>query len=73
MTKFHEGWIKTVPSKVYKSFACSKFRYDTFQKVNNKGADQTAGMRRLVCPFVFGKPEDTFFRAEAHFTVNSAA
>ena len=22
-------------------FACSKFRYDTFQKVNNKGADHT--------------------------------
>ena len=38
-----ENWI----------FACSKFRYHTFQKANNKGADQTAQMRRLVCAFVF--------------------
>ena len=27
----------------------SKFRYDTFQKSNNKVADQSALMRRLVC------------------------
>ena len=26
--------------------ACSKFRYDTFQYVNNKGADQTAVRKR---------------------------
>ena len=30
------------------NFACSKFIYDTFQKVNNKGADQPARNRRLV-------------------------
>ena len=33
------------------NFVCNKFRYDTFQKVNDKGADQTARMRRLVCTF----------------------
>ena len=32
-----------------------KFTYDTFQKANNKGADQTAWMRRLVCACVVRK------------------
>ena len=45
------------------NFACSKFRYDTFQKANNKGADQSAGMRRLVCAFVVRKPPKTGFLA----------
>ena len=35
-------------------FTCSKFRY-TFNLANNKGADQTAQMRRLVCAFVVRK------------------
>ena len=40
--------------------------YDTFQKANNKGADQTARMRRLVCAFVVPKPQKTdFSRVEA--------
>ena len=43
--------------------ACSKFGYDTFQKANNKGADQTARMRRLVCAFVVRKPPKTGFFA----------
>ena len=34
----------------------SKFKYDTFQKTNNKGADQTARMPRLVCACVIRKP-----------------
>ena len=34
------------------SFACSKFRHDTFPEANNKGAEQ---MRRLVCTFVVCK------------------
>ena len=41
-------------------FACSKFRYennDTFQKANNKDADQSAQMCRLVCAFVVRKPQ----------------
>ena len=29
----------------------------TLQNVNNKGADQTAWMRRLVCAFVVRKPD----------------
>ena len=37
--------------------------YDTLQKVNNKGADQTARMRRLVCAFVVGIPPKTGFLA----------
>ena len=38
--------------RLARNFDGSKFRYDTFQKVNNKGADQSARMRRLVCTFV---------------------
>ena len=49
------------------NFPCYKFRYDTFQKANNKGAYQTAQMRRLVCTFVVRKPpEDSFSRIEVH-------
>ena len=48
-------------------FACSSFRYDTFQQANNKGADQTARMHRLDCSFVVPNPtpEDRFSRVEA--------
>ena len=34
-------------------------RYDTFQKANNKGTDQTAWMPSLVCPCVIPKPLKT--------------
>ena len=34
------------------SFLCSKFIHYTFQKLNNKVADQTARLRRMVCAFV---------------------
>ena len=37
--------------------------YDTFQKVNNKGADQTARMHRLVCACVALKPQEAGFLA----------
>ena len=37
------------------NFICSQSRYNTFQKANNKGIDQTAGMRRLVTAFVVRK------------------
>ena len=42
--------------------------YFTFQIVNNKGADQTALMRRLVCAFVVGKQQSQGFSydVEAH-------
>ena len=38
--------------------ARSNLRYDTFQKPNNKGADQTI---RLVCAFVIHKPRRQVF------------
>ena len=47
----------------YIDFACSKFSYGTFKKANNKGADQTARMRRLVCACVVRKPPKTGFLA----------
>ena len=34
--------------------------YDTFQKANNKGADQSA-------PLLFAHPEDRFSPVEAHY------
>ena len=37
--------------------------YYTFKKANNKGADQTARMRRLVCACVVRKPPKTGFLA----------
>ena len=43
------------------NFTCGKFRYDTLQKANNNGADQTARMRRLVRAFVVRKPPKTGF------------
>ena len=46
-----------------RNFACSKLRYVTFQNANNRGADQTAWMRRLVCTFVVRKPPKTGFLA----------
>ena len=36
---------------------------DTFQKAKNKGADQTARVRRLVCAYVFRNPPKTGFLA----------
>ena len=45
------------------NFTCSKYTYNTFQKANNKGADQTARMRRLVCACVVRKPPKTGFLA----------
>ena len=41
----------------------SLFRYGTFRKANNKGADQSARMRRLVCAFVGCQPPKTGFLA----------
>ena len=37
--------------------------YNTFQQANNKGADQTAQMCRLVCTFVVSNPSKTGFLA----------
>ena len=45
---------------VFSTTRC-KFTYNTFQKANNKGADQTARMRKLVCACVVRKPPKTGF------------
>ena len=42
---------------------CSKFTHDTFQRVNNKGADQTARMRRVVLAFLVCNPRKPGFLA----------
>ena len=42
--------------------AC-RLQYGAFQTVKNKGADQTAQMRKLVRPFVVRKPPKTVFLA----------
>ena len=44
------------------NFAYSKFRYDAFQLVNNKGTGQTVRMRRLVCTFVVRIQRQVFWR-----------
>ena len=43
--------------------AGGKYRCDTFQLANNKGADQTVRMSRLVCAFVVHKAPKTGFLA----------
>ena len=48
-------------TRISKFLACSMFRDYTFQKANNKGADQSARMHRLVCAFVVRKLPKTGF------------
>ena len=44
------------------NFTSSKFTYETFQKkANNKGADRTEQMRRLICACVVRMPPKTGF------------
>ena len=49
------------------NFNCNKFRYDTFQKANNKDADQTARMRRLVWDFDFRKHRRQVFLRQGQY------
>ena len=51
-------------------FACSKFRYDTFPKVNNKVAVQSARMRSLVCAFAVHK-QQSFSHVEAYIYIGT--
>ena len=56
--------LKPISSGIETSYktkisTCSKFRYNIFQLKNNKGSDQTAWMRWLVCAFVVRKPPKT--------------
>ena len=41
----------------------------TLQKVNNKGADQTAQMRRLVCTFAIHMHQSQVFSRQAFVTL----
>ena len=45
------------------------FTYDTFQKANNKCADQTARMRRLVCDCVLTNPRRQVFSRRGPFGI----
>ena len=55
-SEFHTSLLSYIDYLENWNFTCSKFSYDTFQKANNKGADQTAWMCRLVCTCVVRKP-----------------
>ena len=65
---FPTRWDSNQPAQVQGlaknwNFACSKLWYGTYQKTNNKGADQTARMHRLVCAFDVRKLTKTGFLA----------
>ena len=45
------------------NFTCSKFKYDTFQKGNNNGTDQSVQVGRLVCNFRGSQTPKTGFLA----------
>ena len=48
------------------------FTYASSQNANNKCADQSARMRRLICAFVVPKPhEDRFCRVTAHYVTGT--
>ena len=47
--------------------------YFTFQIVNNKGADQTARMRRLVCAYVIRKQQSQDFSRRGSYDVEAQA
>ena len=49
LVSYQSPWLPWLARKL--NFTYSKFTYDTCQKANNKRADQTAWMRRLVCAF----------------------
>ena len=50
---------------------CRKSRYNTFQNANNKGADQTARMCRLVCAFVVRKPPEDIFLSPISYHIRN--
>ena len=49
------------------------YSYFTFQIANNKGADQTARMRRLVCACVVPKQQSHCFSGRGPFDVDAHA
>ena len=50
-----------------------KFTYETYQKANNKGADQSARMRRLVCVCVVRNPRRQVFSRCGPIAISSIA
>ena len=49
------------------------YGYFTFHIGSNKGADQTARMRRLVCSFVARKPQSQGFSHQCPYGVEAQA
>ena len=49
------------------------YMYHTFQIANNKGADQTARMRRLVCAFVVRQQKSQGFLRRGPYDVEALA
>ena len=49
------------PTKIFGELRDIRPSYFTLNKANNKGADQTARMRRLVCAFVVCKQQSQDF------------
>ena len=47
-----------------------KFRYDTFQLVNNTGADQTCTCAGWSAPLLLQPTENRFSRMEAHLVLS---
>ena len=65
-SEFQTKWDSNQPAQLQRlpkncNFARGKSRYESFQEANNKGADQTARMRILVCAFVVRKPRRQVF------------
>ena len=63
LSEFQTSLLSYRDKLVNWNFACSKFTYGAFQKANNKGAEQTARMRRLVCDYAVRKSPKTGFLA----------
>ena len=59
--RFKPACSATETSLSLESLDFSKYRYHTISAVNNKGADQTARMRRLICAFVVRIWQKCFF------------
>ena len=52
------------------NFGFSKYRYYTIKSANNKGAEQTARMRRLICAFVVRIWQNGFSHDGAQIFIN---
>ena len=58
-----ENIISKLATSYILNFACSKLRYNTFQKANNIGADQSVKMCRLDLRLSVSIPWKTGFLA----------